>query len=62
MRLSTLRTVFPRPPILSIELIDRLLREAFDPGTVLGWVDANLPGDANLVWIDALCAATDKAR
>ncbi len=35
-----------------IELIDRLLREAFDAGTVLGWVDANLPGDTNLVWID----------
>lgn len=34
-----------------IELIDRLLREAFDPGAVLNWVDANLPGDATLVWV-----------
>lgn len=32
-----------------IELIDRLLREAFDPMSVLEWVHANLPEDGSLV-------------
>ncbi len=35
-----------------IELIDRLLREAFDPISVVKWVDANLPEDGSLVWVN----------
>lgn len=33
-----------------IELIDRLLREAFTTEEVLAWVDAELPEDASLIW------------
>ncbi|MFE1076047.1 hypothetical protein ACFW5W_33160 [Streptomyces sp. NPDC058783] len=31
-----------------IELLDRIMREAFSPGIVLAWVDANLPDEPDL--------------
>ncbi|TQL96025.1 hypothetical protein FB559_1543 [Actinoallomurus bryophytorum] len=35
-----------------IELIDRLMRERFERETVIEWIDANLPHDATLVYMD----------
>ncbi|MGW0868984.1 hypothetical protein ACWD3Z_00695 [Streptomyces sp. NPDC002740] len=35
-----------------IELIDRIMREAYPPSSVLEWIDANLPGDPELTHFD----------
>lgn len=35
-----------------IELIDRIMRETFPPPQVLAWIDANLPNEPGLTWLD----------
>jgi hypothetical protein len=46
-----------------IELIDRIMREAFPPAKVLEWVDANLPGDPELTHMkDGVRCPTKRAE
>ncbi|MEU9663466.1 hypothetical protein [Streptomyces chartreusis] len=46
-----------------IELIDRIMREAFPPDTVLAWIDGNLPDEPGLTYFkDGQRAPTKRAE